>query len=531
MPYGLRIFLILIFLIFLTPLDLWSQTKNQNTFVSQVDQSLTVRSVLVLPVEDNVSGIYAKPLTQHLQEVLSQDSQWTSSDFQNLKGWKLDFLYSNPKDVMKLARAANSDAILKTKISKGPSGINGKMTLFSGVDGLPLVEESVENLAKFEISEVNLTFEQALKSIKIRLPYRAEVLSRKGQDLTINAGTTAGMKVGSDVSIIQILKLNRHPKLKFIVSTEKEILGKAHLYKVEDNLSFAKLVMEREPGVVQVGTKVLSDEYIQYSEPYITEDGKILSDLGKRKEKNIAYGEKPEEWVPDHAPQFGKVDVMAGLTQYSQTAAFQSSGSIDGTNNIAPTISIAGEFWISPVLFAGLDLRSSAFAVPNNLPGSRPAVINMTANYYHVKFGYNFLLSPDFFGPRLQLTGGFAKFSSQASDTSPLTFTSMQFGGPVVGFVAQIPLGEALPTDVGARFNYYFTRSVTESPSSGSNGNVRINDFAFFLNHHINSKMSYIGELRFESYTADFADGPRVQQVNSISHKLTTFLFGVEFLF
>ena len=496
-----------------------------------MDQALTVRTVVVVPTEDNVSGIYAKPIDAHLQEVLAQDSQWTPSDFKNFKGIDLNSLYSNPKEVMKLAKAANADAVLKTRLSKGPAGINGKMTLFSGFDGLPLVEEAVEKLDKFEISEVNQSFEQTLRSLRNRLPYRAEVLSRKGQDLTINAGKNAGMKVGHDLSVIQILKVNRHPKLKFIISTEKEILGKAKLYKVEDTLSFAKLVMEREPGVVQVGGKVLPDEYIQYSDPYITEEGKVLSDLGKRNEKNIAYGEKPEEWVPEHSAQYGKVDVLAGITQYNQTANFAAAGAIDGSNNLAPTLSLAGEFWISPEFFAGLDLRSSAFSVSNGLPGSSPGTINMTANYYNLKFGYNFLLSPDFFGPRLQLTGGFAKFSTQASDTSPLTFTNMAFGGTVLGFAAQMPLGPTTPMDVGARFNYFWNPTVTESPSSGSNGDVKMNDFGFFLNHHAKQKMSYIGELRFESYSAKFNNGSRPDPVSSITHKVTSLLVGVEFLF
>ncbi len=531
MTDGCRLFRFLFVFVFATSLDLLAQTKNQNTFLSQVDKSLTIHSVLMVPTEDNISGIYAKPIDEHLNTVLGQDPQWTPSEFKSFNGWKLDSLYSNPNDVTKLAKAAQADAVLKIRLSKGPSGIKGKMTLFSGVDGLPMVEESVDNVEKFELSEVLQIFEQALKSLRNKLPYRAEVLSRKGQDLTINAGKNAGLKTGTDISVIQILKVYRHPKLKFIVSTEKEILGKARLYKVEETLSFAKLVLEREPGVVQVGGKVLPDEYVQYSEPYITEDGKVLSDLGKRKEKDIAYGEKPEEWVPDHTPQYGKVDVMGGVSQYSETADFQSSGAIDGTNNLAPTISLAGEFWISPVWFAGLDLRSSAFGVPNNLPGSRPTVINMTNNYYHVKFGYNFLLSPDFFGPRLQLTGGFARFSSQASVSNPVTFTSMQFNASVIGFSAQMPLGEAIPTDVGARFNYYLYPNVSESPSSGSNGNVRMNDFAFFLNHHIKPKLSYLGELRFETYSAKFSDGPRTEQVNGISHKITTLLFGVEFLF
>jgi hypothetical protein len=510
----------------------WAQTKNQNTYVSPLDQSLTVRTVLIAPIEDNLEGIYAKPVEQHLKDILSQDPQWSPSDFQSFSGYKLQTLYTNPAEVMKLAKAAQADAILKTRMSKGPQGISSKMTLFSGYDGLPIVEENMEGLKKFEINEVKDSFARMLSNLRLRMPYRAEILSRRGQEITLNAGKGAGIKPGSDVSIIQILKVNRHPKLKFVVSSEKEILGKARVFKVDDTLTFAHIIMEREPGVVQVGAKVLPDEYIRYSEPYVTDDGQILTDLNNRKEQDVAYGEKPEEWLPEAGAQYGKVDVLGGITQYTQTASFVNSGSIEGTNNFAPTLSVAGEFWISPQWFAGVNLRSSAFNVNNQLNGSKPEKINMTLNSYTVQFGYNFLLSPDFFGPKLQLSGGIAKFSSHADETSPIVFTNMDFGGMVFSFAGQFPVGDNIPTDLGARFNYYFNPSVSETRSSGSSSDVKINDFGFFFNYHARPKFSYLGELKFEYYSAGFSGGgDRPEEVTSISHKVTTLLFGLEFLF
>jgi hypothetical protein len=170
--------------------------------------------------------------------------------------------------------------------------------------------------------------------------------------------------------------------------------------------------------------------------------------------------------------------------------------------------------------------------VNNDLSGSHPDKINMTLNYYQVKFGYNFLLSPDFFGPKLQVTGGFAKLSARAQETSPVTFTNSEYGGTVLGFSGQFPLGDRNPTDVGARLNYYWGPTITEGLSSGSSSDVRINDFGFFFNYHARPKLSYIGELKFEYYSAKFSGGgDRSEQVNSGSQKITSMLFGVQFLY
>lgn len=509
-----------------------AQTKTQNTYLSKVDADLTVRTVLVAPVEDNVSGIYAHPVEENLKELIAHDPQWTPSEFKNFSTYKTNTFYTNPKEVSRLANDAQADAILKVRITKGPSGINSKLTLFSGRDGLPMVEESIENYEKFEISSVNIAFEKALKNLKDKMPYRAEVLSRRGQEITFNAGRNRGIKNGSDVSMIQILKVNRHPKLNFIVSSEKEILGKARVFKVDDTLSFAHLLMEREPGVIQVGTKVMPDEYIQYSEPYITADGQILTDLDARKDKDVSYGEKPEEWLPEAPAQYGKVDALIGITQYTQSSAFQSSGTVEGTNNMAPTLAVNGEFWISPKWYVGMDLRSAAFSVPNNLSHSSPDTINMTINSYNVHFGYNFLLSPDFFGPKIQLGAGLSKYTARADETSPITFTNMDFGGIAFLFSGQFPITDDNKTDLGARFKYYWNPTVTESKSSGSSSSVKITDFSAFMAFHQRPKFSYIGELRFEYYSASFTGGgDRPETVSSISQKLTTLLFGVQYLF
>lgn len=518
------------FIILTTPS--WSQTKSQAIYVSPEDKNLAIKTVAVIPFTDNVGGIYARPLTEHIKALLQEDPQWQLSTKAIPAGITTEVIESRQADVQKILKATQSEAALWTKISKGPSGLALHFVLFVGQEGLPLVIEDVESFDGFDLGELKKEFSKIFSKLKFRMPYRGIVSSRRGQQVTINIGKDAGVKNGSDVSVIQILKINRHPRLKFMVGTEKEILGKIKIFKVDDHLSFGHIVLEREPGVILVGSKVMPDEYTKYEEPYFTSDGKILEDINNRKDKDISYGDKPQEWLPEQPPQYGKFAVSLGLGQYTQTASLQTAGSIAGSNGLVPNLDLQGEFWLNKEWYISLLLRQSAFNVANGLSGSSPGNINMSLGKYDVQFGRTFLLSEDFFGPKFQFGGSLAQFNSRADLSSPILYSNMSYGGIALNFLGEMPLGDLLPYTIGAKFKYYWTNSVSESVSSGDAGKPQITDFSFFGTYKKNSRMNYTGELNFEYYSSGFSGaGSRPDPASNISHKVTTFLLGLQYLF
>lgn len=504
-----------------------------NSYKSPVDQDVTVKKVVLVPSEDNINSVYAKPVDEVLKQALTDDAQWNLVDMEDFSKFKTNNLYTQPDEVKKILLASQGDGLLKVKMTKGPKGLNAKMTLFTAAEGLPLVEESLENYDRFELQEVKSAMVKMLFNLKNKMPYRGQVLSRRGQEITVSLGKSSGLRSDTDISLVQILKLHRHPKHKFMVASEKEILGKARVFKVDDELSFATLLLEREPGVINAGTKVLPDEYVKYPEPFLTPDGKLLANLSSREDKDISYGAKPTEWLPDAPPQYGKFQGMLGFGQYTQSTTFDNRGAITGTNNLAPTISISGELWLNMDWFFTLGLRQSAFAVENQLGGSSPKNINVSLSRYQLLFGKNFLMGTDFFGPKIQLSGGFGKFGSRSDDTNPTLFTNIEYGGMVFNFLGQFPLSDEKPIDIGLKYSYYWHPAVNETKSSGSPSDVKVNDFGLFVRYNMKPKMSYITEIDFEYYSTDFSNGGdrTVLPANENSHKLTTLLVGIEYLF
>lgn len=509
-----------------------AQTKNQtSSFVSAADHELSVKEVAVAPFTDNVSGIYARPLTETLREALANDPRWSLAVYPNHPSHPETF-EDAPADVQKILREAKADALITGRVLKGPQGLTLRLVLYVGPSGLPLAIEEANEPQRFEterMKEVVITTSQRLRD---RLPYRGVVMSRRGQEVTINLGQKSGLRNGTEVDLIQILKVRRHPKLHIVVGTEREILGKVRIFKADEELSFGNITYEKEPGLIEAGAKVLPEEGISYAAPILGPDGKPLPDLSNRPDKNVAFGEKPIEWLPEPIPQYGRVHVMAGIGQYAQTVGLQTAGSTSGSSSMTPNLEIGGEAWIDREWWVGFDLRQSAFSVDNGLAGSTPGKINMSLGKYDVSGGYNFLLGNDFFGPKIQAGLGLGKFSARADTTTPPLFSNMEFGGPFVALTFSTPLGDDNVWDIGARFKYYINPSVSEGLSSGGRKSVSASDFSFLAGYRVRRNFRYIAEANIEYYNADFdGNGDRPDPVSSIGHRATTILGGLEYSF
>ncbi len=503
-----------IVLLFTTSLAL-AQTNSQNAFVNQVDQDLTVKSVTLAPVTDNVGGIYSRPLTESLKKVLNSDLQWSLLSFpENIKS----------NDVSQALKYSGADSVLVAQLTKGTRGINGTLTLFSGKDALPLIQETLTDYKGFDVADVNAEFTKMFTQLKLKMPYKGMILSRRGQEVTLNLGSNYGLKSGMNVTVVQIVKLNRHPKLDFMVSSEKEVLGRVQLTKVDKNLSFGSVVMEREVGVVAVGGKVLPEEFVKYQNPAVSPDGKILPG-------NAAFGDSPKEWVPEPPPQFGKVSLLAGISSYEQNTDIIGANSVTAKNGFAPNIAVRGELWIDSNWFVGFGLRQSIFAVSNDLNSSSPSRLNMSLEQYSVNGGYNFLLSNDFFGPRMQINAGFVSTRFTVDNSNPISLVSMQYGGMLLGLAGQFPISDTMPLDLGANFNLWLNPSLDENSSSGSSSNS-VNTFGFFIDYRMKQRLNIKTELNFEYYKSDFSGtATRPNPATGTSHKLTTIMCGIEYMF
>lgn len=503
-------------------------------FISETDQDLTIKKVVVVPLVDNIKGIYATPLSQTLESAISDDKQWEVVPLSKNISFTPEEYEEKPESVKSVLKKSQADALVTGRISKGPNGITIKLSLYSGKDGLPTSIESSQDYQGFEIQDLKNQILPLTAKLKSKVPYQGFILSRKGQLVTLNAGTSRGLKVGAEITAIQVIKVNRHPKYKFIVSTDTTVLGKITINKADEFISFGTITTEREPNLISGNTKFLIDHFVQYPSANVTADGKIQNELNARPDSKTAFGDKPTEWVPETEPTFGKLGIMLGLGNYNVNTAV-TAGSASSTSPVAPSIHVNGEMWFDPHWLGALQISNYVFSLNNGLNGSGPATLNAQTNKTTLLGGYNFLVAEDFFGPKIQLLAGYSVITNTIDNSSPVAHTSTKYSGLMIGVAGSIPMpvaGRPNPLFIGGKLNLFLNPSLSESPvSSGSNSNS-ITSFGAFLETKLGERMNFRSDLMFDLISTSFGgSGNRTPAASSMSQSSTTLAGGIEYLF
>lgn len=503
-------------------------------FISQTDQDLSIKKIVVIPLVDNIDGIYSNPLTKTFEKNIADDKQWELIQAQKNITFTPEEFEEKPETVRSVLKKYQTDALLAGRISKGPSGITIKVSLYSGADGLPIASESIQDYQGFEIKDLNNQVPVMLQKLKSKVPYHGFILSRKGQLVTLNIGSSQGLKEGAELTAIQVIKVNRHPKYKFIVSTDTVILGKIKINKVDEYISFGSVTTERESNVISASTKFLVERFIQYPSASLTADGKIQNALDARSDSKTAFGDSPNEWVPETQPTFGKIGLMLGLGSYTMNSSL-STGSTGSSSPVTPSIHINGEMWFDPHWFTGLNMSSYVFSLKNNLSGSNPGTLNAQLNTTSLVGGYNFLMADDFFGPKLKLLMGYSILNGFIDNSTPTAFTSTTYSGLTLGISGSFPIelpGKKEPLYFGGKLNLFLSPGLSESPVSSGSSQNQITSFGVFIEYKLGQRMNLVSGLDFDLISSNFGGGgSRAPSASSTSQAITHLAGGIEYLF
>ncbi|MFZ3229595.1 MAG: hypothetical protein WA160_05275 [Pseudobdellovibrio sp.] len=513
-----------------------TSSKNKNPFpvkyTSEADQKISLHTITLAPVYDNVNRIYAEPIQKLLIDLLQSDKVWGYSEFPDLnKKIFVETYDNNPAEVLDILTKTNTQGLLTAIITKGPSGLTAKLRLFTADQGILLAEESFQDLNTFEIQKLREEITKLYLNLKNKLPYRGIVLSRRGLDVTLNAGEKNGLTTGQEVTLAQILKINRHPKLKYMVSAEKEIIGKLQITKVEPYLSFAQIIFEKETGVIDVGAKLLPTEFISYPMPIINAEGHVTGDKQapalvavKAEQKEIEVANEPKSFQ-----QLGKAILQGSLSQFSESGTLNSGASASASQSMAMGLSLGLELWLTPNWFVNFDLSQSIFKTDNSLNGSSPSELNYTYAKYNGSIGYYFLINKVFTGPKIGAQLGYTSIKTDVTDTFPRAFTSKITSGLLLKISGVFPLQD-YPMDLGASYDIFLSPKTTETPTSSGSDSTRINSFGFYASYHVSPTLNYRVDLNFNQIQTDFTGGSG-SSTQSSTVKTTTELFGIEYLF
>ena len=502
-------------------------------YTSAVDQRLTIRKITVLPASDNTDGIYARPIESLIVELVKSSHRWefTDSKITSLSSSPLE-LEESPKQVQAVLSGIEADAAILPVVTRGPSGLAIRLSLFMKVDGKMIAQEVIRDHARYELADVKAVTSNMYKRLIRTIPYDGLILSRQGTRVTLNLGKSDGLRADQSVSVIQIISENRHPKFGMLISTEKEILGQVRVLKVDDTLSFGVITSEKERGAIQRLAKIAGVHPVEYGEAQSLSPG-TSSDIRNRPDADVAFGEQAKEWLPIKPPAFGQVGIKASIGTYTGSTNLNGVGSLDAKSDFFPMLGINAELWLNPQWSVLADVTQGILSASNPRGGSSPATLNHAMSKYSMALGYNFLIRDEFFGPKFQLKAGINYYRMFVDDSTPESFTTVNYNGYLLGLGLYFPLSDFKEWAVGGEFIMTLFSKLSESPvTSGSSSSNTINEFNLFVERQIAVNLKARLALDFALYSSNISGtGTRVESATTLSQRHTSLGAGIIYQF
>ena len=538
-----------------------AQEKNKTPFPvkysSLADQQILLRTVTLAPVYDNLNGIYSGPIQKLLVDLLQSDKSWGFAEIVGHDSNKFIENYDlNPNDVLEVLSKTNAQGLLTAFITKGPRGLNAKLKLFTHDQGFLLAEESIDDFNAFEISKLRDQFVQMYQNLKNKLPYRGYVLSRRGLEVTISVGTVNGIKEGQELTLAQIIKVNRHPKLKFLVGVEKEIIAKVVVKKADTYLSFAQITFEKETGVVDIGAKVLPADFISYPAPELNKEGVVVGEHvdtaikpytppSNVEEKPAAQTtpitaeesqtqERREELFNRHNT-LGSVIGGANITQFSETNSLVNGSDASSKQSFAPGFFVGGQIYFYKDFFAQGYYSTSSFSVDNGLATSSPANLSVNYSKMTASVGYDYVFEgEEEDDDAIKFTGllGLTNYNTNISNSSPVSLTSTQTSALTLTLKAAMPASKTMPLTIGGQFDLYSSPSFSESPVNSGSASTTMTAFGLFGVYKLNDNYNVRFDFSLANINNHFSgSATRSNPAGSGKIEIMTEQAGVEYLF
>lgn len=486
---------------------------------SEADELVGIDRVGYVSFLDNLSGIYARPLEAHFAQVLGQMHRWSSAGMAGNGGATLEELEENPKRVQEIASGLKADAFFAAKIIKGPKGVAMKLDLFLAKDGKLFLQSEIKDFQQFDLNILKEQLDSLFSQIMKKIPYSGRVMSRDTTRVTMNVGARDGLEKNRVVSIVQLIKLTRHPRFNFMVSADKEIIGKVKIQKVDDTLSFGSVVMEKERGAIQKGAKLDSLEFVSYSVNDVALTGGEGT-IDQRPDSKIAFGDNARQWKPQDEPMYGQVGARFGLSRFNRSMALASGSNLSGSDNFGLQGAIDAELWITANWTAHAQIKQGVYSVAGS--GSLSA--------YELLGGYKFRFGPSIWSPYAEPFFGFMTYRIYGDGTN---FTTMEYTGFKLGVQGATPVTADGLWHVGGMLGFVFSPSLRESPgSSGGSSKNTINQFSIFGFRKMSEHWKVQANLDYEVYTTNFTGvGSRTNVANTASQRYVNLTGGISYLF
>lgn len=453
----------------------------------QVYSQASMRRCTLLPITDSVGGAIGFKVFEEVEKVLKK-SNWctyvSNSGLINIFSRYRENLpqYLKQKDVLKtVAEKLQVGSIIRVVLVNEIKGVEVQMEVH-GEDGEDLYFSEKSSIETDDIEAISQTIKNWLDTYSKTIPYDAKINGILGDQITLDVGKGYPIQVGQNFVVKRVVTKKKHPLLKKIVDWETKVLAEGKVFNISDNQALGMVKVYKSEKKLEAGDWVGLKAFEQ----------KVINDPNLEDKENEAPG------------VLGIVSVaLFGTTSSvdtsTPTGSKRVSGNMFGFN-------FRGEAWITRQYFAALEVARSVGKLSEVSGNPDKSSVNAQFGVFKVTGGYKYLPIGFFYGPQIDIYGGYANYVFDLDYSAADGFGKGNISGLLLGVAANIPINREYRFMVQADF-IPFPSFEDSDAIFGSASSVSALDLEVGVKYQYTPRMTLDGSIETLAGKARFDGG------------------------
>lgn len=393
----------------------------------------SMRRCSLLPISDSVGGAIGFKIFEQVEQSLKK-SNWctyvSNSGLINIFSKYRENLPQHLKTKEVLATVSEKlkvGSLIGVVIRSELGGVEIEMSVY-GSDGEDLYFYEKTSIQGDEIEEIFNVIKTWLDLYSKVIPYDAKINGILGDQVTIDVGKGYPISSGQDFVVKRVKNKKRHPLLKKIVDWDVEVLANGKIFNISDNQALGQIKNYKTDKKLSVG------DWVRL-EPVKSE---IFEDQASQEKAN----EEP-----------GTLGILS-------MAFFGSSASVDtltpsGSNRMAGRlygIDVRAEGWLTREYFGAIEIEKSTGGLEKKSGPTQKSEINSSNSSYKFSAGYKYLPIGFFYGPQIDIYGGYASHSVDLDISQADGFGKSSITGILLGSSVNVPINREYRFNARAEF-------------------------------------------------------------------------------
>lgn len=436
---------LIMFVLIISPLSLWGQSS--------------MRRCLLLPITDYVKDAVSYKIYENVERYLKNSEicryQSNSAIMDILSNYKNNLsVHLENKSVLKIiSEKTRAGSMIKIDIKNDLKGVVVGIKIF-GANGEDIYLKEKASLNSDDVYLISQTIKNWMNVFDKIIPYDGKIIGILGNQFVVDFGKMTGIKTLSNIKVMRPVGKKKHPLLKEIVAWDTKEVATAKLFHITDYQSQGKVQRYNSSGHLRIGDWVSLTDGSQVEKI----ENEVISDQN-------TFG------------RLGRVNLYAILGAGSESV-LKSTGDTNKIGGLLVGAEVSAEIWATRSILAMVRISKKTGSYSqkegdNNIKSNSASISN-----FDILFGYRFLPLGFFYGPRVDIYGGYGKNSYDIDNSVDEGIVGASYSGLKLGVRGSIPLRKLFRAFIDLDFkispNYKENADVYGSADSVSSYRIEV---------------------------------------------------------